>query len=275
MATYAIGDLQGCFTTLRKLLAHIGFDHRNDRLWFTGDLVNRGADSLSCLRFVKGLGPNAITVLGNHDLHLLAVDAGFSKPGRHDTLQPILDAADRSELLGWLRHRPMLHVEGNFALVHAGLPPQWSRETAIAEAGAIEARLRGANYLYCLENMYGNEPRRWSSQLEAIPRMRYAINAFTRMRCVDEKGDLDFSHKGDLKSRPKSFAPWFDRIDPSWNGTNIISGHWSALGTRIGNGFVALDSGCVWGGALSAYRLDDGALFSAPCAEKDRAPGWE
>ena len=275
MATYAIGDLQGCFRTLQSLLEKIGFNRDGDKLWFVGDLVNRGPGSLECLRFIRSLDDRAIAVLGNHDLHLLALSEGFAKPGRHDTLQPILDATDRNDLLTWLRHRPLLHAEGNFVLVHAGLMPQWHLEFAVELAGNVERKLRGPDYSELLANMYGNEPAAWSEDLKGVARRRLTINAMTRMRVLKSNNELDLSFKGEIEHLPAGSSPWFERRHASFVEKTIIAGHWSALGLCIMENFVGLDTGCVWGRELTAFRLEDRKVFQVPCAEEIIPDGWD
>ncbi len=275
MATYAIGDLQGCFTTLQALLTKIDFDQSRDRLWFVGDLVNRGPGSLECLRFVRSLADRASAVLGNHDLHLLAVSEGLGKSGKHDTLGEILNAPDRDELLHWLRHREFLHVEGEFLLVHAGLLPQWSLTLAVDLAQQLERALRAPDYRALLANMYGNDPHEWRDDLVGMDRHRIAINAMTRMRIVDAKNRLDLRFKGEIDDLPTGSSPWFDRRHPSFADKTVVAGHWSALDLCIRPNFVGLDTGCVWGRALTALRLDDREIFQVPCAEVTIAKGWD
>ena len=211
MSTYAIGDLQGCFASLRALLTEINFDDTRDQLWLVGDLVNRGPGSLDCLRFVRGLGKRATVVLGNHDLHLLAVAEGLRKVGKRDTIQPILDAPDRDDLLEWLRQRKLLHVEGEFLLVHAGLLPQWSLTQAIALGGEIESLLRGPTRRTFLEDMYGDEPNRWDDTLTGKARRRIVINAMTRMRILGADNELDLAFNGEPGAVPSGMVPWFKR----------------------------------------------------------------
>ncbi|MBS1213034.1 MAG: diadenosine tetraphosphatase [Proteobacteria bacterium] len=256
MATYAIGDLQGCFAELQCLLERIDFDPGRDRLWFTGDLVNRGPQSLETLRYIKGLGPAAVSVLGNHDLHLLAVASGISRTKHKDTFGAILSADDRDELLHWLRHRPLLHCEGGFYLIHAGLPPQWDMETAAERAHEVEDVLRGPNWRELLARMYGNEPAVWSAELAGFDRLRFITNCFTRMRYCDERGALEFHEKCRPGSQKEGLFPWFQAPGRRSAGARIIFGHWSTLGFHAENGCVGLDTGCLWGGELTALRLD-------------------
>jgi len=272
MATYAIGDLQGCYNPLRELLEEIGFNAARDRLWFVGDLVNRGPDSLATLRLVKGLGGAAVTVLGNHDFHLLAVAAGHAQKHRSDTLDQVLAAPDREELLAWLRQRPLLHVEGAWAMVHAGLLPQWSMATAQMLAQEVETELRGANWQEFLAELYGNRPDTWSESLRGAERLRVVVNAMARMRFCTADGRIEFRTKGETAKAPPGFFPWFDAPGRASRDHRLICGHWSTLGLKLRPDLLALDSGCVWGGSLSAVRLEDRKLFQVPC-KQCQAPG--
>ncbi len=265
MPTYVIGDVQGCSHELKSLLELIGFDPAGDRLWFVGDLVNRGPDSAGVLRFVKALGDSALTVLGNHDLHLLMVADGMERQHRSDTIHDVLCAPDREELIDWLRHRPLFHKEDNTVLVHAGLLPQWSADKASRLAAEVEAALRGPNRIDLMANMYGNKPHEWSDELSGHARLRVIINAMTRMRYCTHEGSMEFSHKGGLDKAPEGYLPWFDVPDPAWAGSRIVFGHWSALGLMMRENLVALDTGCLWGGALTAVRLEDRRVFQIPC----------
>jgi bis(5'-nucleosyl)-tetraphosphatase (symmetrical) len=269
MATYAIGDVQGCFAELTQLLEKISFG-RQDRLWFVGDLVNRGPKSLEVLRFVRGLGSRAVTVLGNHDLHLVAQYEGVERARKDDTFGDVLGAPDARELVAWLRTRPMMHVEGGYAMVHAGLLPQWSLEQANSLGAEVAAVLSGAGYREFLRNMYGAKPDRWDDALEGWDRLRVIVNAMTRMRFCDRQGRMDLEGKG---TEPRTgYLRWFEarRRDEQ----TIVFGHWSQLGLYLGKECVGLDSGCVWGGALSALRLEDRALFKIPCGGY-QSPGGE
>lgn len=265
MALYAVGDLQGCFEPLQRLLDRIAFDPARDELWFSGDLVNRGPDSLACLRFVKGLGDRAVTVLGNHDLHLLCVAAGVERARPRDTLEAVLDAPDRDELLDWLRHRPLLHVDGGHALVHAGLLPQWSVPQALGLAGEVEGQLRGPAYRELLSNLYGDLPDRWRDGLVGIERWRVVINAMTRLRVCDREGAMVLRFKGGPADARGEWLPWFDVPGRASADHTVIFGHWSALGVRVEPRVVALDSGCVWGRALTAVRLGDRTVHAVAC----------
>jgi bis(5'-nucleosyl)-tetraphosphatase (symmetrical) len=258
VAVYAIGDIQGCFDELRELLQLIRFDETKDRLWFCGDLVNRGPKSLETMRFVKGLGDRAVTVLGNHDLHLLAKAEGFGKQLDKDTLDPILNAPDRDELIHWLRHQPVLHHDAKlgWTMVHAGLPPQWDLVMARACAHELETKLRGDDYHEFIQEMYGNKPDHWHEDHGHIDRLRFITNVFTRMRYCYPDGRLELKAKGKLGTQKKGTLPWFDVPGRKTEGERIIFGHWSTLGVGEHNGTLALDGGCLWGGALVALRLD-------------------
>jgi bis(5'-nucleosyl)-tetraphosphatase (symmetrical) len=265
MTTYAIGDLQGCFEPLQRLLDRLGFDERRDRLWFTGDLVNRGPDSLATLRFVHALGDAATVVLGNHDLHLLAVAEGLAKLRRDDTLDEVLDSPDREMLLDWLRHRPLMHFEDGYAIVHAGLLPEWSISRALELAVEAQAALQAPNYRSFLAKMYGNKPARWSEELSGFDRLRVVINAMTRLRVCTLDGAMEFSHKGPPKRLPAGYVPWFEVPARRSRDTPVIFGHWSGLGRVSVPNLFALDTGCLWGRRLSALRLEDQKLFQTSC----------
>jgi bis(5'-nucleosyl)-tetraphosphatase (symmetrical) len=267
MATYAVGDLQGCFAPLQRLLAKIKFDPIRDKLWFVGDLVNRGPDSLSVLRFVKSLADRAIVVLGNHDLHLLTVAAGFVNAHRGDTLNEILTASDRDSLLDWLRRRPLLHHEMGITMIHAGLLPSWTLHQAQSLAHEVEAVLHGADYLQFLAHMYGNRPHQWRDDLAGWNRLRLITNAFTRLRICTAEGVMEFSHKGELADIPPGFQPWYQVPGRLSAEQTIVCGHWSALGLRLESNLLALDTGCLWGRCLSAVRLEDRVLFQVTCDE--------
>ena len=272
MATYAIGDVQGCADALRRLLDALGFERSRDCLWFVGDLVNRGPDSLATLRLVKDLGERAVTVLGNHDFHLLAVSAGHAKMHRGDTLKQVLEAPDRDELLAWLRQRPMLHVEGAWAMVHAGLLPQWGVAKAQALAQEVERALRGAGWREFLAQLYGDMPDTWSENLRGADRLRVIVNAMARMRFCTQDGTIELRTKGETAKAPPGFFPWFDAPGRASRDHTLVCGHWSTLGLKLRPDLFALDSGCVWGGKLSAVRLEDRALFQVPC-EQCQEPG--
>lgn len=265
MAIYAVGDVQGCYAELSRLIENIRFDSAVDKLWFVGDLVNRGPDSLSVLRLVKALGESATIVLGNHDLHLLAVAEGAVEPSPNDTLGGVLNAPDREELLGWLRHQPLLHVQDDYVLVHAGLLPQWSVVQAQNLAHEAEAALRGEGYATFLARMYGNSPHGWDDTLSGYKRLRVIVNALTRLRICTKKGRMEFKFKGEVRDIPSGYMPWFDIPQRASAGSTVIFGHWSALGLLRRKNVIALDTGCLWGGSISALKLDDRQLFQVPC----------
>jgi bis(5'-nucleosyl)-tetraphosphatase (symmetrical) len=274
MPTYAIGDVQGCFQPLCSLLEQIEFDAARDRLWFVGDLVNRGPDSLATLRFVKGLGHAAVCVLGNHDLHLVAVAEGHAKLRKDDTLEPTLEAPDRDGLLAWLRSRPLMHAEGEFAMVHAGLLPAWTISRALDLAHEVEEELRAPTYGSLLARMYGNEPSRWRDNLAGYARLRVIVNAMTRMRVCTRDGSMDLRYKGDSAELPAGLLPWFAVPARASRGSTVIFGHWSALGLVLEPDVIGLDTGCLWGRKLSALRLEDLRLFQLSCRDA-AAPGQQ
>lgn len=265
MATYAIGDVQGCFKALRRLLERIGFNPKRDRLWFVGDLVNRGPDSLATLRFVKSLGDRAVCVLGNHDLHLIAVAEGFATLRKGDTLEETLSAPDCTELVTWLRQRPLLHAEGGCAMVHAGLLPSWTLTQAQELAHEVENALRAPRYAALLERMYGDTPDRWSNRLTGSARLRVIVNAMTRMRVCTSDGVMHLRYKGDSAVLPAGVMPWFAVPGRASSDTPLIFGHWSALGLVLEPNVVGLDTGCLWGRKLSALRLEDRRLYQFSC----------
>jgi bis(5'-nucleosyl)-tetraphosphatase (symmetrical) len=275
MSTYAIGDVQGCYDQLMRLLERAGYDERRDVLWFVGDLVNRGPQSLATLRFVKGLGDRQVTVLGNHDLAMLVVAAGSKKAHRSDTFGDILAAPDRDELLAWLRHQKLMHAAGAWALVHAGLLPQWSIAQALARAGEVESALRGPAHGEFLKEIYGNEPLDWRDDLAGYDRLRIVVNVMTRIRLVTPGGTLEFSHKLGPATAPAGYLPWYDHPARASRGTTVIFGHWAALGLLQRDDVVCLDSGCVWGRKLSALRLEDRRLTDCDCSELAGKAGEE
>ena len=269
MATYAIGDVQGCFDELEQLLGEVAFSKDRDRLWFVGDLVNRGPKSLEVLRFVHALGSHALVVLGNHDLHLVTQHEGFARPRKDDTFGDVLSAPDRHQLVDWLRTRPMMHVEGDYALVHAGLLPQWGIDKASELAREVEHALAGPSYREFLQNMFGSTPDEWDETLEGWDRLRVVVNAMTRLRFCTKSGKMDFRAKG--TTAPPGYAPWFEARAPGRH--TIVCGHWSALGFKMAKGLAALDSGCVWGGALTALRLEDRRIYHLKCRAHQSAGG--
>jgi bis(5'-nucleosyl)-tetraphosphatase (symmetrical) len=260
MATYAIGDVQGCFDEFQQLLARVGFG-RGDRLWLVGDLVNRGPKSLEVLRYVRSLGERAVAVLGNHDLHLIAQHEGFERPHAGDTFRDVLEAPDVRELVAWLRARPMLHVEGGYAMVHAGLLPQWTVERANVLGAELHAELNGPRYRDFLAHMYGERPDRWDDSLTGWDRLRVIVNAMTRMRFCDRRGRIDLKGKG-TRPRP-GYRRWYEAR--AREERTIVFGHWSQLGLVAQPGVIGIDSGCVWGGALTALRLEDRTLYQVAC----------
>jgi len=267
MATYVVGDLQGCHATLQALLAAVEFSSERDRVWFVGDLVNRGASSLEALRWVRDHGH--ATVLGNHDLHLLAVGAGIREQRSGDTLSPILKAPDRDELLDWLASQPFVRrsppLDGrgpDWLMVHAGLLPGWTRDQVTTVARAASHALREDRVGF-LEGLFSRKSRRRDPLLGAV-------RALTTLRCVDQEGDAFGGHKGAPDQRPPGTYPWFAAPGRAWKGQcRVLCGHWAALGLRVDPEVVSLDSGCVWGRELSAYRLDDGEVFSVSAEESD------
>ncbi|KAB2927280.1 MAG: symmetrical bis(5'-nucleosyl)-tetraphosphatase [Dechloromonas sp.] len=273
MATYAIGDIQGCYDSLQRLLELCAFDPAVDRLWLVGDLVNRGPKSLETLRLIHGLGDAALTVLGNHDLYLLMVAEGGAKfRGKDDTIQAVLDAPDAGELLGWLRRQPLCHTEGGFCLVHAGLLPQWTAERARELAREVETMLQGAQFREFVLNLWGSEPAAWSDALTGWPRLRVIVNAMTRMRFCTVDGIMDFKVKGPLAKAPPGYLPWFALPDRRSADAVLVTGHWSALGLQITPNLLALDSGCLWGGHLTAIRLEDRQVFQVDCSPGEARP---
>ncbi|MCB1754960.1 MAG: symmetrical bis(5'-nucleosyl)-tetraphosphatase [Gammaproteobacteria bacterium] len=274
MTTYVIGDVQGCHAALLELLDKLRFDRTRDQLWFAGDLVNRGPDSLAVLRFVRDLGDCARCVLGNHDLHLLAVYAGHRKIGSKDTLGEVLAAPDLDELIDWLRRLPLLisTPSDSHVLTHAGLHPAWDLATAKAEARFVESRLQNDDFENIFPFMYGNTPIRWKPGRGSKKRLRFAINCFTRMRFCTLNGELDFEQKGSPGSQPKNLVPWFDVPERKNRELKIIFGHWSTLGRVNDSNVIAIDSGCVWGGYLTAYQLETD-LYSKVSCPAARLPG--
>jgi bis(5'-nucleosyl)-tetraphosphatase (symmetrical) len=274
MATYAVGDLQGCLEPLHRLLDSIDFRPGADRLWFAGDLINRGPESLETLRFTKSLGESAIVVLGNHDLHLLAVASGSAKARRKDTLDEILAAPDREDLLGWLASRPLVHRELGFTMVHAGLPPEWTVDDAKRLSEEVCETVRGRNGKAFLDAMYGDLPDRWDPRLSGVERLRFITNALTRIRYCTADGRLDLSEKRPPGAQDDALMPWFCVPGRRSMGEPVIFGHWATLQVQTPldavHGVHHLDAGCVWGGALRAMRLEDGCYFEVSCATRSQ-----
>jgi len=268
---YAVGDIQGCHEELKDLLGQLHFSWDRDRIYFVGDLVNRGPASLQVLRFVRSLGDNAVVVLGNHDLHLLAVAHGARRNKKTDTLEAILGAPDRDALLEWLITRPLAHVHTDSngrteLLVHAGVVPQWTVNTVVTLAREVESALR-ADPRSLFDHMYGDEPDHWTDELARMDRLRFTINVLTRLRVCTAEGRVDLKWKGKPPPANSPWQPWFDVPERATRAARIIFGHWSALGFVQRNGVVGLDSGCVWGGSLTAIDLDsERRPFSVACS---------
>jgi bis(5'-nucleosyl)-tetraphosphatase (symmetrical) len=277
MAVYAIGDVQGCYDELLNLLDKIGFNDHRDQLWFTGDLVNRGPESLKTLRFVKALEHSAIVVLGNHDLHLLATAYDHCKPGKKDTIDAVLTAPDRSELLEWLRHQPLVHMDDDtgFSMIHAGLHPSWSVQCAQELAREVESVIQGDDHVKFYRHMYGDKPVNWSEKLNSGPRLRFITNVLTRLRFCSPDGKPALRAKGPPGTQPAGTVPWFDVPGRASLEDRIIFGHWSTLTLSKDRAFTnvfPLDTGCLWGGSLTAMRPDDDAneclRINCPGAQK-------
>ena len=259
-ATYVLGDIQGCFEPMRELIDGMPFDKNVDRLWFVGDLINRGPQNLESLEYVRNLGEQATVVLGNHDLHLLAIVFGGKNPTRNDTFHDVLDSPHCEELCHWLRHKPLLHQEDGQVMVHAGIPHIWSVEQAGRYAQEVEVAIAGDSFRFFFEDMYGKYPDIWADDLEAMDRLRIITNYLTRMRFISEAGQLEFAHKTTLDTAPEGYKGWFEysRRD----ACTIWFGHWAALDGVVPEGnFIATDTGCVWGRALTAVRLEDRRTF--------------
>lgn len=267
MSTYAIGDIQGCYDELRRLLDKIDFNPGDDRLLFAGDLVNRGPLSLETLRFVMSLGESADSVLGNHDMHLLALWQGNDSHASGNSLDAILKAPDREELLQWLRHRPFLiHDEAlESTVIHAGLPPQWTLADARHYAHELEAAIQGEQFNTYCQDMYGNKPKKWKDRLEGMDRLRFITNCFTRLRYCTVKGKLGLKEKGPPGTQKAKYFPWFDVPGRKTSSEKLFFGHWSTLGLINRHNAWALDTGCLWGGHLTAIRLDDLQALQIPC----------
>ena len=267
MATYAIGDIQGCYSAFRRLIDKLGFDPGRDRLWLVGDLVNRGPQSLAVLQTLATFGSAAVCLLGNHDLHLLAVAHGVREPRPGDTLGDILNAPDAAAWTEWLRAQPLAHAEAGWLCVHAGVVPQWSAVQTLALAAEVQTVLRGPELGAFLPMMYGNEPLAWRDDLTGPARWRFIINALTRLRFCSDDGVLDFKTKEGADAAPAGFKPWFDVPTRRTAGVPIAFGHWSTLGLVNRPELLAIDTGCVWGGALTAVRVDGGRreVVQVPC----------
>ena len=276
MAVYLVGDIQGCDAALERLLQKVDFSPSRDTLYVLGDLVNRGPDSAGVLRRLMGLGHAVQCVLGNHDLHALAVAEGLRRSSRMDTLEQLLQAPDRQLLLDWLRHQHMALLAHGFLMVHAGVLPQWSAARTLALAAEVEAALQGPHWRDFLQGMYGNEPAAWDERLEGIERLRVIVNALTRLRFCTAEGVMEFDTKDSAQAAPSGCMPWFDVPGRQTTHDVLAFGHWSTLGWLGRNDVWALDSGCVWGGCLSALALDTRqhrhTLVQVPCAQA-QTPG--
>lgn len=270
MATYAIGDIQGCYHAFQALLARVQFNPKRDSLWLVGDIINRGSGSLEVLRWCYQHQNIIKIVLGNHDLHALAVAHGIKPAHRGDTLQALLDASDSAELLTWLRHQPLMVANDEYTMVHAGLLPQWQIENAFSHAREVESTLQGANYQDFLRGMYGNTPNAWRDDLAGMDRLRAITNAMTRMRICTPAGELEFDFKGELQDIPVGYMPWFDVVSRKSHDAQIICGHWSALGLQQRGNIHALDTGCLWGGKLTAMCLETKAITQVASDAKDK-----
>ena len=275
MAVYAVGDLQGCLEPLQCLLEHVNFDQTTDQLWLVGDLVNRGPQSLETLRFLYSIRHSVTCVLGNHDLHLLAASRNIERLKKGDTLRGILEAPDCDELLQWVRRQKLLHydAERNVAMVHAGIPPQWSLKKALRLAAEVEAALHDDDlYQPYLEGMYGNEPNKWDNDLHGVTRLRVITNYFTRMRFCTSEGKLDLKGKEGVDTAPPGYAPWFSYKERKSKDAKIIFGHWAALEGKCDEpGIFALDTGCVWGGAMTLLNVDTGVRLQCACDAQGHA----
>lgn len=267
MATYAIGDVQGCFRSLTRLINTVQFDPKRDRLWFVGDLVNRGPDSLDVLRYIRDLGPAAITVLGNHDIFLLAVASGLTHTRPTDTLAPLLEASDCRELMLWLRQQPLLYREGDFLLVHAGLLPAWTVEQAEALADEAQTAIRGEQFVATLRALHPSGPLQWRPDLTGPIRLATIIKVLTRLRACSREGVMESSFSGPPDRTPDGFQPWFDVPGRRSTTATIVFGHWAAMGLRVTPNMLALDSGCVYGRQLTAVRLEDRKMFQVDCED--------
>ncbi len=268
MATYAIGDVQGCFRSLTQLTRTIQFSPKQDRLWFVGDLVNRGPDSLNVLRYIRGLGSAAVTVLGNHDLFLLAVAAGLTPLRRSDTLTQILEAPDCDELMTWLRQQPLLYREGTLLLVHAGLLPGWTVEQAQQLAEEAEVALRGDRFGSTIQALHPSGPLQWTADLTGPVRWATIIKVLTRVRACSSDGVMESSFSGPPNLTPQGFQPWFEIPGRRTAAATIVFGHWAAMGLHLTPNILALDSGCVYGRHLTALRLEDRKVFQVSCEER-------
>ncbi len=270
MATYAIGDIQGCYHAFQALLARIEFNQDKDQLWLVGDLINRGSGTLEVLRWCYAHRENLRVVLGNHDLHALVVAEGIVAAHRGDTLDALMVAEDRDTLLTWLRHQPLIYKDADYLMVHAGLLPQWTVEQSMLYAAEVEDALRSKDYLHFLKHMYGNLPNHWDAELSGLDRLRVITNAATRLRICTPEGEMEFKFKGELKDIPDGYVPWFDVPARATKDIQVIFGHWSALGLQQRENVFALDTGCLWGGKLTAMNLSTKAIVQVDAHPLDR-----
>ena len=273
MATYAIGDIQGCYHAFKALLVRLQFNAKHDRLWLVGDLINRGSGSLEVLRWCYQHQSSIKIVLGNHDLHALAVMHGLRPAHKGDTLQACINAPDSDALFKWLRHQPLMIEENSHVMVHAGLLPQWTIGEALSYAREVEAVLQSDDYPHFLANMYGGLPNQWQADVIGMDRLRIITNAMTRMRICTLAGEMEFVFKGELTDIPAGYLPWFDVPNRLSQATPIICGHWSALGLRQRSNVYALDTGCLWGGLLTAMNLETRAIIQVNHDTRDAAIG--
>lgn len=265
---WMIGDIQGCCASLDALLALPDIaDDPGAHFWFAGDLVNRGPESLTTLRRIMSLGDRATAVLGNHDLHLLAMAAGVRRAGKKDTLEEVLKAPDAQAIIDWLRFRPLAHYDYGHLLVHAGVLPQWDAEKTLALADEVQTALRSNSWKKHLEQMYGNSPDQWDEGLTGPDRLRVIINALTRLRMCDRQGKMALSIKTEPSAQDKSLVPWFNLPKRATRDVTVVFGHWSTLGLKLDSDVICLDSGCLWGGHLTAVRLQDHAVLQVPCEQ--------
>ncbi len=271
MATYAIGDIQGCYHAFLALLARLKFNPKHDSLWLVGDIINRGSGSLEVLRWCYQHQQSIKIVLGNHDLHALAVLHELKPEHKSDTLQALFHAPDRAVLLMWLRNQPLMLVENGYVMLHAGLLPQWTIDDALCYANEVESVLQGDSYQDFLANMYGSQPSQWQADLTGMDRLRIITNAFTRMRICTADGEMEFAFKGELPDVPAGYLPWFDMPNRQSHSAQIICGHWSALGLRQRNNVHALDTGCLWGGQLTAMCLENKEITQVAHDARDAA----
>jgi bis(5'-nucleosyl)-tetraphosphatase (symmetrical) len=270
MATYAIGDIQGCYYAFQALLARIKFDVQVDQLWLVGDLINRGNGSLEVLRWCYAHQDSLKIVLGNHDLHALVVAHGITAAHKSDTFDALFAADDRDILLDWLRHQRLIYQEDNYLMVHAGLLPQWTAEQSMQYAAEVETALQADNYLDFLTHMYGNLPNKWSDTLTGFNRLRTLTNAMTRLRVCTAQGEMEFKFKGELQDVPFGYMPWFDVPTRATQEVQVIFGHWSALGLQQRKNVYALDTGCLWGGQLSAMNIHTKVVTQVPSHSLDQ-----